>query len=129
MAQRIRAAHSASPSTLQRTVHQFRDTAPARNSMHAISADLGLCVYFARTEDGLVKIGCTKDLYRRRHQLGFAWTDLLAVTPGTFDDEQDLHARFAQHRVRAREYYRPAPEIMRHINEIRDRMGVAAIHI
>lgn len=98
-----------------------------RESLSSLSREIGPCVYFIRTNDGLVKIGYTGNVGQRKRSFRVDWTNLLAVVPGTIDDEQSLHQRFAAHLARGQEYYHPAPEIIDHINEIRGRLHVPAV--
>lgn len=98
-----------------------------KESPTSIARDLGECVYFIRTKDDLVKIGHTTNLAKRKGGFGVSWNALLAVLPGTYEDEQVLHAQFVEHLERGREWYRPAPAILARINEIRARFGIPAV--
>jgi hypothetical protein len=103
------------------------DERPLATSPTALGSEIGDCVYFFRLDD-LIKIGFTKNLTARKNRFsGARWTDLLAVASGTYEDEQALHRKFAEHRARHREWYHPAPQILAHINEIRERYGLPAI--
>lgn len=76
-------------------------------------------VYFAQSENGLVKIGYCKDLQYRVYGLRHATRgsiEVLATIEG-FTDSRDaraaekcLHTRFAAHRVKG-EWFNPAPEL------------------
>lgn len=41
-------------------------------------------------------------------------------------EERVAQAQFLEHLERGREFFRPAPEVIAWVNEIRDRMGVPA---
>src|SRR5690554_6020759 len=98
--------------------------APRRqHSRRSLAGLISEVVYFARTKDNLVKIGHTADLERRVHKIG-PWSCLLAFIPGDYDDEQEMHRRFREYRARGYEYYYPASELLDHVDEIRDQMGV-----
>jgi hypothetical protein len=84
-------------------------------------------VYFIRCEDGAIKIGTTTDIANRKRAFGYGWTHILAVIPGDRVLEHEMHVRYAEHLVRGREYFRPVPELIDHINEIRASMGITAI--
>lgn len=93
----------------------------------AASAALGSVIYVARLDGDLVKVGHTADLVGRVRALRWytqaAQVELLAVLPGTADDEAELHRRLESHRARGREYYHPAPEVMAVVNDMRAQMG------
>jgi hypothetical protein len=93
----------------------------------SISRELGPVVYFIRTTDDLIKIGYTTQLAGRKSAFGVGWDSVLAITPGTRNDETALHHRFAQHLERGLEYFRPAPDLIQHINQLRAALGVSPI--
>lgn len=99
----------------------------AKQSLADLARDLPPVVYFMRTEDSLIKIGFTRDLAQRKRHFGSGWDHILAVTPGTRDDEKTLLARFAEHLARGQEYFHPAPALVDHINTIRETLGVSPI--
>ncbi len=87
----------------------------------------GPVVYFARTDDGLVRISYTKDIAKRRREIGATWHQVVAVVRGNRADCQALHARFATHLARGETLYNMAAPILAHVNDIRARMGVKPI--
>lgn len=108
--------------------HNAGNVTNSQQSKTALSRDLGACVYFIRTDDDLIKIGFTTDIANRKRAFGSGWTRILAlVGDSTMADEQAMHVRFAAHLERGREYFRPAPELITYINEIRARMGISPI--
>lgn len=122
--------------TSRRTVEQSRRRPHAAlnpkpeakpDSLTSLCREIGPCVYFIRTDDGLVKIGHTTDLAARKRKFGSGWDRILAVVPGTRDDEAALHERFAGDRVRGREFYAPTARVLRHVNDIRTALGLAPI--
>lgn len=96
-------------------------------SLTQLSRLIGACVYFIRCEDGTIKIGHTTNIAARKRKFGSGWEHILAIVPGTIDDEHALHGRFAEHLAHGQEYFHPVPELIEHINEIRERMGVEPI--
>ncbi len=89
-----------------------------------ICRELGPVVYFIRTKDGLVKIGHTSNLANRKRNFGSGWHHILVVMRGSAEDEKYLHETFRPLLARGREYYRPEPPLLHHINLIRRRLGV-----
>ena len=83
--------------------------------------DVGPVVYAFRTQDGLIKFGFSANIYNRLGALGGGLRGLLALVPGTFDDEQAIHRAMAEHRARGREYYHPTPAVLALVNEMRAR--------
>lgn len=86
-------------------------------------------IYAMRCSDGLIKIGWTRDLMsRRRH---FAPCDypeaILAITPGTYEAEQAVHAQLAASVGRGQEYYHPTPEVLAYVNGLRSALGVEPV--
>ena len=76
-------------------------------------------VYFAKSGD-MVKVGCTVDPEQRLAQIG-EWIpfeiELIAITPGTFQLEADLHAYFADSWSHL-EWFRITPKIMAVVDAI-----------
>lgn len=81
-------------------------------------------VYFIQEgEDGPIKIGCTKGLQGRLDQLqtGHARKlHLRASFEGGREQERELHARFAEHRLQG-EWFMPAPALLSHIAALNGR--------
>lgn len=84
-------------------------------------------VYAIRCPDGLIKIGYTSDLPARRRQLTSDPAAILAVKPGTYDEEQQVHADLRASCARGREYYHPTPEVLGYVNTIRAGYGLGPI--
>jgi hypothetical protein len=77
-------------------------------------ATLDLCYIVQAQPSGNIKIGCAASAVSRIRDLqGATWETLtlLATLPGGWDTEQRLHWEFAAHHI-AREWFRPAPEIL-----------------
>lgn len=79
-------------------------------------------VYFMRRER-LIKIGTTTNLPRRAQQLN---ATILAKCPGSYTEEAQLHAKFADLR-RHGEWFEPGPELMKLINAIRAEQNLPPI--
>ena len=69
-----------------------------------------------------IKVGFARDLISRLAAYP-PNLELLAVHPGTMDDEQSLHAQFAAYCVAGREWYSEAREILLHIEAMRSKHG------
>jgi hypothetical protein len=75
-------------------------------------------VYFARLQDGRVKIGFTVNLIGRMGELRTAFCQrirLLGVMPGSRTTERETHGRFI-HLSRGGELFEAAPELLDFIN-------------
>lgn len=75
--------------------------------------DIAGWVYFVRIGDH-IKIGFSTYLKARFKDL--RPDEVLAVIPGTVQDERRCHAAFAHLLERGREYFRPAPELLSFID-------------
>lgn len=86
-------------------------------------------IYAIRCSDGLIKIGWTRDLMsRRRHfTASDAPENILAITPGTYAEEQELHASLRASVARGQEYYHPTAEVLAYVNGLRTNLGVGPI--
>jgi hypothetical protein len=88
---------------------------------------LGAVVYAARLADGTIKIGWTERFDLRLHWLKHHAEqdlELLAFRVGTYEDEQAIHASLVEHLDHAREYYRPTPEVLAVINQMRESLNM-----
>lgn len=74
----------------------------------------GSYVYFMRRER-LIKIGVSTWPSRRAQGLN---ASILAMTPGSYGLERELHERFAALRQHG-EWFEPGPELLAYINELR----------
>lgn len=95
-------------------------------SKTALANDVGPVIYAVRTRDNLIKIGHTTRLANRMRAYG-GLGNLLALRPGTRDDELALHRSLAAHVHHGREYYNPTPEVIAVINGMRATHGLAPI--
>lgn len=79
-------------------------------------------VYFVQEGSaGLIKIGCSKNLKKRFDEIARELPydlKLLAFVDGWREVEVVFHLRFAHARVRG-EWFRPVPELLAYIEEIR----------
>ena len=81
-----------------------------------ISRVNGPTVYFILTGER-IKIGFTASFGNRmRNYPDFQASSVLHLESGTLADERALHNRFAPFRAHGREYYAPAPHLLRYIN-------------
>lgn len=49
------------------------------------------------------------------------------LTPGTYEDEQELHRQLADHLHHGREWYYPTPGVFAVVNDLRARLGQAPL--
>jgi hypothetical protein len=86
---------------------------------------LGDVVYAIRLPDDTIKIGWTTNLAQRKRSWRMPGnTGILAVKPGTCDEEQAIHQRLTAYLQRGREYYHPTPEVLAEVNSLRDAVGL-----
>ena len=102
-------------------------TPETRSSPTALLRDVGPCVYFIRTSDNLIKIGYTSNLADRYAHYDRGLRGILAIQSGTLADERALHWRFRAYLAKGREYFKPAPELLGHIDTLRAALGVNPI--
>ena len=80
--------------------------------------DVGPCLYAIRIADGTIKIGFSTKIYQRLVHLG-PLADVLAIVPGTWEDEQAIHRSLRPHVAHSREYYRATPAVLSVVNDMR----------
>lgn len=85
-------------------------------ALRAILGDAAV-VYAVRRKDGIIKIGCTKRLWRRVTELR---GEIVGFRFGGLDDEAAIHAGLIEHRASGHEYYHPTPEVLTVVNAMRD---------
>jgi hypothetical protein len=100
------------------------DDVVRQRAIYEALGDLGEVIYALACPDGLIKIGHTSNLMDRRRQHRAAFEDIIAVLPGSYDDEQLIHNSLRDHVARGREYYHPTFDVLAFVNEIRDRAGI-----
>lgn len=88
-------------------------------SQQALVSASGAIVYYIRRGD-LIKIGTTVEPQKRFRSL--VPDEILAVEPGGVEEERARHRQFRFLRVRG-EYFRDAPELREHIQQVRDLNG------
>lgn len=87
------------------------------NAIRALVGDAPSVIYAVRMPDGIIKIGCTTNLVRRRY--GYYDAEILAFRPGDLAEEKAIHASLAEHLVRGREWYKPVPAVLDVVNDLR----------
>lgn len=117
------------PNVLDLVKTPIADETLRRAAIRDALAEIGEVIYAITCEDGLIKIGHTTDLRHRRSQHGVAFQDVVAVMPGSYEDEQAIHRSLRAHVARGREYYHPHPDVIDFVNDIRSRAGVAPIEL
>jgi hypothetical protein len=80
-------------------------------------------VYALRMPDGVIKIGCSSDLARRRQRLGLD-SEILGFMHGDFETEAAIHSQLRPYRARGQEYYHPVPAVLAVVNEMRDQFNL-----
>jgi hypothetical protein len=81
-------------------------------------------IYAIRCPSGTIKIGHTRDLMARRRHFDSTLEAILAITPGTYGEEQAIHAQLQASVAHGREYYHPTPEVLTFINGLREALGI-----
>jgi hypothetical protein len=81
-------------------------------------------VYFVRMPDGIIKIGYSASMETRMTKLG---GDLLALLPGTRDDERAHHERFAHCLDHGLEWFRPEPDLLAYVDTVREGLGLSRL--
>jgi len=84
-------------------------------------------IYAIRCPDGVIKIGHTRNLSARRRHFDTTPEAILAIRPGTYDEEQAVHASLRPHLARGQEYYHPTPEVLAYVNALRSTLGVQPV--
>lgn len=98
------------------TRFQKRDNAP-RLSPRDISKEVGEVVYAVLTSGGEIKIGWSRDLLRRKDAYGES--RIMGFMPGTYEDEQAIHARLKPYRSHGLEYYLRVQPVLDEVNKMR----------
>ena len=76
-------------------------------------------VYAMRLPGGIIKIGCSAQLAKRRRSV-HPEAEILGFIAGDQDDEQRIHELLVAYRARGHEYYHPTPQVLAVVNEMRD---------
>ena len=82
-------------------------------------------VYAIRLVDGVVKIGCTRNLPKRR--AFYPGGEIIGFRFGDEDAERAVHARLRSSVARGREYYHLTPEVLAVVNEMREDFGLSPL--
>lgn len=90
----------------------------SRATPRQAARDVGPVIYAFRMEEGVIKIGYSESIYSRLCHLG-PLSNLLALVPGSHEDEQRIHEDLKAHRNRGIEYYNATPEVVAFVNEMR----------
>jgi hypothetical protein len=85
-------------------------------------------VYYVRLDAGAIKIGTTQNLIRRLTQLDLSLLliphRVLAVEFGSYALENQRHKQFAHLRIGKTEQFYEAPDLMAHIEELKNNLGL-----
>ena len=118
--------HYRSAYELQRRDKSVRSLAPIRKSLRAAGSDLketsvrdqNSWVYFLRRQDGLIKIGTSKNVLARRRSLESAAgpLELLLTLPGDALVERAFHEKFQSDRVHG-EWFEPSKKLLAFIEK------------
>lgn len=103
------------------------DEAPSHHDRFSAIAQMvgrSSVLYAIRTNEGLIKLGCTQNLAQRRRKIG---GQILGFMPGGYAEEKQMHDQLAAYRARSREWYHPAPEVLAVVNIMRALAGVEAV--
>jgi len=111
-------AHASVQRDIARTQHRTSEALMKKIHPQWREVTLDGWIYYVRIGDE-IKIGYTKNVRKRMHAYPPApMSELLAVHPGTLQDEAALHQRFTPYRSNRREWYERRPAIMRHIADV-----------
>ena len=110
------------PQRIEPGIQNFHTTAGTRgiDRAEAIRAlTFGRSVLYAfLLSDGVIKIGCTENLVKRR--CDYAGAEILAFTFGDFDDEAAIHALLVSELHHGHEYYNATAPVIAVVNEMRE---------
>lgn len=84
------------------------------DALRALIGDQAV-VYAIRLDDGVIKIGCTRNLTKRRGH--FPGGEILGFTFGDEADELQIHHQLHGHVARGREYYHPTAAVLSLVND------------
>jgi len=81
------------------------------------------CVYFIQSENGgPIKIGYSNDLVIRIRSLQNYYKQkfkVLAVIPGTYKTEKEIHRKFERYRIKG-EWFKDVPRVLEKIDELKE---------
>ena len=98
---------------------QRRSDSTINDTKSSLAKDCGPVIYAARLNDGTIKIGYTTDVKDRLVHLGCGLEGILALVPGTYQQEQDIHSGLIAYRHHGREYYHPHEQVIAVVNQMR----------
>lgn len=101
-------------------------TQETKTTLPGIASLVAPTLYAFKLDDGVIKIGHTRQLHRRARKLG-GLKNLLALKLGTREEEAALHKTLKPNLHHGREYYNPTPEIYALINQWRADMGLTKL--
>jgi hypothetical protein len=84
-------------------------------------------VYYVRLPGDLIKIGTSRALRSRLTGLLATPADLLAAEPGGRELEAERHRQFRRFRYDKTERFRSEPELLAHIEQLRQTVGVPQV--
>lgn len=121
---RIRACHTPIPPPLSAVYEQRLDV----TADHVADFDaLGPLVYYVHTKDGLIKIGTTTNVVHRLYAYGVPLRRLLAWEPGSYVRESERLAQFRASLHHGREWHKPTPDLLDHIDTLRHGLGLPPV--
>lgn len=111
--------------------HMLGERKTSSTSRTVAMRSLGSVVYAARLSDGTIKIGWTQHFEDRMRYLSHHTgqdVELIAFRLGDLEDEQAIHAGLVEYRIEGhREFYRPAPEVLAVVNEMRSALNMPPV--
>lgn len=87
------------------------------NAIRALTGDAESVIYAVQFPDGVIKIGCTTNLVRRRY--GYRQHEILGFRPGDMAEEKAIHETLSPHLAWGREWYHPVPAVLDVVNGMR----------
>jgi hypothetical protein len=106
------------PKAKSRAPHTRSLRAHRNAALDLIQAGRSL-VYAIRFPEGIIKIGCSKNLAQRIYAYQADGGELIGFMPGEYEDEQEIHRSLREHLARGREWYKSDPAVLAVANEMR----------
>ena len=107
--------------------HQLKLSASAGQTAHQATVGVEV-VYYLRLADGHIKIGTSSNALERmaKHKRTSGYEEVMAIEFGGSELERQRHEQFAHLRVSRAEHFMPSPELIDHIDALRQSLGITA---
>lgn len=107
--------------------HRIKLSADAGQTTHQATVGVEV-VYYLLLPDGNIKIGTSSNALERmaKHRRTSGYQEVLAIEFGGAELERQRHQEFAHLRVSRAENFLPSPELINHIDALRQSLGITA---